>query len=306
MTIGNFDGLHRGHQALLIRLAATADGAGADSAILTFDPHPLTVLRPDRTVQLLTTAEERLALAAAQGIGYGIIQPFTLELAQLSPRAFLSLLIEHLGLAGLTVGPDFALGRDRAGTLDVLAALGEEMGFALDVVQPVSAGGEEVRSFAIRQALAAGDVERATGMLGRHYTVSGPVVSGDRRGRTIQVPTANLQPRPDRLLPADGVYATWAWLDDPGDAPRLAGVTNIGMRPTVGGTERRIECHLFDFPRAGESGDIYGRELTLGFVRRLRPEERFPDLAALIAQIHQDMAQAQAILAQEAADGVGL
>lgn len=298
LTIGNFDGLHRGHQTLLARLAANAAAVQATSAILTFDPHPLTVLRPGVSLHLLTTPEERLSLAAVQGIGAGIIQPFTPELAELSPRDFLGLLVEHLGLAGLTVGPDFALGRNRAGTLDVLAALGQEMGFALDVVQPVLVNGEEVRSFAIRQALGEGDVERAAGMLGRLYTVSGPVVSGDRRGRTIQVPTANIQTATDRLLPADGVYATRVWLGDQAAGPRLAGVTNIGMRPTVGGTERRVECHIFDFPRPGESGEIYGQQLTLGFVRRLRAEQRFPDLAGLIAQIHVDIAQAQAILAQ--------
>jgi len=296
LTIGNFDGLHRGHQMLLDRLRQNATAQAGMSALLTFHPHPLRVLRPGSPLELLTTPEERLALAGELGIDVGVIQPFTPELAQLAPRAFLELLVRHLGLAGLTVGPDFALGRNRAGNLDVLAALGQEMDFALDVIQPVQVVGEEVRSYAIRQALVNGEVERAAGMLGRNYSISGVVVEGDRRGRTIGIPTANLRVDEERLLPADGVYANWVWPDDPATAPRLAGVTNIGMRPTVGGRERRVECHIFDFPQAGESGDLYGKTVTLAFVQRLRPEQRFESLDGLIAQIHRDMAAARAIL----------
>ena len=296
LTIGNFDGLHRGHQMLLARLRQNATAQAGSTALLTFDPHPLTVLRPDTPLELLTTPEERLALAAELGVDVGVIQPFTPELAQLTPRDFLELLVRHLGLAGLTVGPDFALGRNRAGNLDVLAALGQKMDFGLDVMQPVQVAGEEVRSYAIRQALRAGEVEQAAGMLGRDYSVSGVVVAGDRRGRTIGIPTANLRVAEERLLPGDGVYATWAWADDPATAPRLAGVTNIGMRPTVGGTERRVECHIFDFPQPGQSGDLYGKTMTLAFVQRLRAEQRFENLDALIAQIQRDMATARTIL----------
>ncbi len=296
LTIGNFDGLHRGHQALLARLRENADRAGASAALLTFHPHPLTVLRPDAPLELLTTPEERLALAARQGIDVGILQPFTPAFAQLDPKTFLEMLITYLGLAGLTVGPDFALGRNRSGNLDALAALGRELGFVLDVVRPVAVAGEEVRSYTIRQALRAGQVEQAARMLGRDYTVSGVVVHGDQRGRTIGIPTANLRVAADRLLPADGVYATWAWIGDPSSSPRLAGVTNIGTRPTVGGTDRRVECHLFDFPPPGQSGDLYDTSVTLAFVQRLRAEERFASLDALIAQIQQDMAAARTIL----------
>ncbi|MBI3960533.1 MAG: bifunctional riboflavin kinase/FAD synthetase [Chloroflexi bacterium] len=300
LTIGNFDGLHRGHQRLLARLRDNATAMGASSAILTFHPHPLTVLRPGTPLELLTSPEERLALASDLGIDVGIIQPFTPELAQLGPRAFLELLINHLGLIGLTAGLDFALGRNRAGTLDVLAQLGQELGFALDVVQPVQVAGEEVRSYTIRQALRAGQVERVSGMLGRDYSISGVVVEGDRRGRTVGIPTANLRVAEERLLPGDGVYATWAWIGDPAGAlwatPRLASVTNIGMRPTVGGKERRVECHLFDFPPPEQSGDLYGKSVTLAFVQRLRTEERFANLDALVAQIQRDMAAARAVL----------
>lgn len=296
LTIGNFDGLHRGHQMLLGRLRQNATAHAGTAALLTFHPHPLKVLRPGTPLELLTTPEERLTLAGELGIDVGVIQPFTPELAHLEPPAFLDLLVRHLGLAGLTVGPDFALGRNRAGNLDVLAALGQEMGFAMDVMQPVQVAGEEVRSYTIRQALVSGEVERAAGMLGRNYSISGVVVEGDRRGRTIGIPTANLRVDEDRLLPADGVYANWVWPDDPAITPRLAGVTNIGMRPTVGGRERRVECHIFDFPQAGESGDLYGKRVTLAFVQRLRPEQRFENLDGLIAQIQRDMAAARAIL----------
>lgn len=296
LTIGNFDGLHRGHQMLLGRLHQNATAHAGSAALLTFHPHPLRVLRPGTPLELLTTPEERLTLAGELGIDVGVIQPFTPELAQLDPPAFLQLLVRHLGLAGLTVGPDFALGRNRAGNLDVLAALGQEMGFEMDVMQPVQVAGEEVRSYTIRQALVSGEVERAAGMLGRNYSISGVVVEGDRRGRTIGIPTANLRVDEERLLPADGVYANWVWPDDPATAPWLAGVTNIGMRPTVGGRERRVECHIFDFPQAGESGDLYGKRVTLAFVQRLRPEQRFENLDGLIAQIQRDMAAARAIL----------
>lgn len=300
LTIGNFDGLHRGHQILLARLCQNATAQSGSAALLTFHPHPLTVLRPGTPLELLTTPEERLTLAGELGIDVGVIQPFTPELAQLSPRDFLELLVRHLGLAGLTVGPDFALGRNRAGTLEVLTSLGQEMGFELDVVQPVQVAGEEVRSYTIRHALRSGEVERVSEMLGRNYTVSGTVVEGDRRGRTIGIPTANLRVAAERLLPGDGVYATWAWTDDPAGAlwatPRLAGVTNIGMRPTVGGTERRVECHIFDFPQPGQSGDLYGKRVTLAFVQRLRSEQRFENLDALIAQIQRDMAAARSLL----------
>jgi len=297
LTIGNFDGLHRGHQELLARLRQSAATKAASSAILTFHPHPLTVLRPDVPLELLTTPDERLALAAGLGIDIGVIQPFTSELAQLDPRSFLNLLKAHLGLAGLTVGPDFALGRKRAGTLDVLADLGREMGFSLDVVQPVQAAGEEVRSYTIRQALHAGQVTRAARLLGRDYVIRGVVERGDQRGRTIGIPTANLRIVPqERLLPAHGVYATWAWTGDPDTTARLAGVTNIGVRPTLGGKEQRVECHLFDFPPPGQSGELYGKTMTLAFVQRLRAEQRFENLDCLVAQIRRDMTAARSIL----------
>jgi riboflavin kinase / FMN adenylyltransferase len=299
LTLGNFDGLHRGHQALIRRLqseAAQDSHPGTRTALLTFEPHPLTLFRPDVPLQLLTSSQERVELAGELGVDIGVIQPFNREVASLLPRDFMQMLVDHLGLAALVVGPDFALGRNRSGTLDVLAALGEELGYRLIVLEPVAWTGEEVRSLAVRQHLLDGDVEGAGELLGRFYRVPGVVVVGDGRGRTIGVPTANLQTPADRLLPADSVYATWAWLGKPGQGRRFASATNVGVRPTVDGTARRVETHLFDFPPPGESGDIYGQEVILEFVKRLRGEKRFESFDALVKQIHEDLAEARQIL----------
>jgi riboflavin kinase/FMN adenylyltransferase len=299
LTIGNFDGLHRGHQALIAQLqrAAAEDGRpGARTAMMTFEPHPLTLFRPDMSLQLLTSPQERVELAGDLGVDIGIIHPFNRETAALSPRAFMQMLVDHLGLAALVVGPDFALGRNRSGTIDVLSQLGEELGYRVAVIEPIGWEGEEVRSLAIRQHLQSGNVTRAAHLLGRPYGVSGVVISGDQRGRTIGVPTANLRTPADRLLPADGVYATWTWLGKPGHSPRFASATNVGVRPTVDGSQRLVETHLFDFPPPGESGDLYGREVTVQFVEWLRGEKRFPNLDALVAQIQSDLAQARQIL----------
>ncbi|MBX2999354.1 MAG: bifunctional riboflavin kinase/FAD synthetase [Caldilineaceae bacterium] len=299
LTIGNFDGLHRGHQALIAQLQrAAAEGGRPDActALITFEPHPLKLFRPEMPLQLLTSPQERVELAGALGVDIGIIHPFDRQTAGLSPRDFMQMLVDHLGLAALVVGPDFALGRNRAGTLDVLAQLGEELGYRVIVIDPVVCQGEEVRSLAVREHLQTGDVVRAAKLLGRPYSAPGVVIPGDRRGRTIGVPTANLDTPADRMLPTDGVYATWTWLGKPGDAPRFASATNIGVRPTVDGTHRRVETHLFDFPPPGESGDLYGRELTVQFVEWLRGEQRFENFDALVVQIKSDLVRARQIL----------
>lgn len=297
LTIGNFDGLHRGHQVLIRRLLQEAGAAGAaHTAMMTFDPHPLALLRPHVPLHLLTTPQERLALAGELGVDIGIIQPFTPEVAALSPRQFMENLVSHLGLAGLVVGPDFALGRNRAGTIEVLSMLGEEMGYKVIVLEPVQWGDEEVRSLVVRRALEEGDVAHAARLLDRLYTIPGIVIPGDQRGRTIGVPTANLTVEQERIVPADGVYTTWTWLGEAGQGQCFASATNIGVRPTVGGSQRRIETHLLDFPPPGSSGDLYGRQLTLQFVARLRGEKRFESLDALVEQIRQDLAETRRLL----------
>ena len=300
LTIGNFDGVHRGHQALLQRLIASTQRVDppARSALLTFDPHPLSILRPDFPLQLLTTPQERLNLAASLGIDVGIRQTFTQEVAALSARDFVELLVE-VGMTHLVVGPDFALGRGREGTLDVLQSLGNELGYTVEVMEAIEWSGVPARSSEIRRCLQTGDVERAAALLGRLYSVCGSVQHGDERGRTLGVPTANVHAPPPKLLPAHGVYATWAQVVDARGEPlgaRYASVTNVGVRPTVDGREPRVEAHLLDFPAAGESTDLYDRTLCIEFVQRLREEQRFDNLEALTAQIRRDIKQARAVL----------
>lgn len=307
LTIGNFDGIHRGHQALLRELRRVAaelsrqNGAAlVASGLLTFDPHPLAVLRPEIAHKLLTTPAERLHLAAALGLELGIIQPFTPAIAALEPAAFMTLLKRHLNLAALVVGPDFALGRNRSGNLDVLIALGHELDYQVFVIEPVDWQDRAVRSSHIRGLLVEGHVEEAADLLGRLYHVTGQVVLGDQRGRQIGIPTANLQPPPDKLWPADGVYATRTWVHPagPDHAPARvhASVTNLGTRPTVDGLHHRFETHLLDFPAVGEDGDLYGQTLTVEFLQRLRGERKFKGLAELVAQIQTDIATARDLL----------
>ena len=311
VTIGNFDGLHRGHQTLLrevMNVARQAFDTGAvstlpQSGLITFDPHPFAVLRPELPHFLLTTPDERLDLAAEIGIDFGIVQSFTQEIAALEARDFILLLKEHLGLAGLVVGPDFALGRGRKGDLETLRALGEELGYTLHVIDPVLWTTRTVRSSSIRQALNEGDAATAAHLLGRFYQVQGTVVHGDQRGRLIGVPTANLQTPPDKLLPANGVYATRVLVpykkeNDEIEQQKFNSVTNLGVRPTVEGVQRRLETHLLDFPPSDHTGDLYGQPLTLQFVARLRDEQRFSSIDALVAQIHLDIEQARQLFQQ--------
>jgi len=313
LTIGNFDGVHRGHQALLqqlISIAASGDGGRfaepLQSGFVTFDPHPMAVLRPAQPHRLLTTPAERLQLVAKAGIDFGVIQTFTKETAALEAEEFVGLLKAHLHLAALVVGPDFALGKGRRGDLAFLRALGEKLDYRVHVIERIEWQGLSVRSSHIRQALQEGDVTKAETMLGRPYQVTGLVVQGDQRGRHIGIPTANVQTPANRLLPADGVYATRARLEIGDHVYTFDSVTNLGVRPTVDGLHHRLEVHLFDFPPtdapAGfaeevQNGDIYGRTLTVEFIARLRGEVRFSGLDALVQQIHQDIAEAQVILA---------
>jgi len=307
LTIGNFDGLHRGHQVLLARIKSLANShvnhngnhdGDAQTALVTFFPHPLSVLRPDFPLLLLTTPEERLRLAAEEGIDIGVIQPFTREMATLPPRTFIQQLKEHMGLTGLVVGPDFALGHARSGDLAALRALGQEFDFSVHIIDHIELDGRAVRSSAIRRDLQAGDVVTAAELLGRAYHATGVVVPGDQRGRVIGIHTANIETRADKLLPADGVYATRAYIIRPDGVWReYESVTNLGVRPTVDGTDRRLETHLLDFPSEGESGDLYGKTLRVEFLARLRGEQRFGGLDELLAQIRLDIKEARRIFA---------
>ncbi|MCS7039448.1 MAG: bifunctional riboflavin kinase/FAD synthetase [Anaerolineae bacterium] len=290
LTIGNFDGLHRGHRALIAAMCAAARTEGATCGLVTFYPHPRTVLRPDQPVSCLSSLDERLALFAETGLDFVVVHPFTQATAQTEAEDFLHLLHAHLGLRRLWVGPDFALGRGRKGTTAFLAAQGAGMGIQVEVVPEFAWEGQVIRSSRIRRLVEMGHVEWAATWLGRFYGLTGLVVRGSRRGHSIGFPTANLAVAAGRVIPANGVYATWAWVE----GRRYMAVTNVGLRPTVNGTHRTVEAHVMDF-----DGDLYGRSLRLEFVARLRDEMRFPGLDALRAQIARDRDRAAALLARE-------
>jgi riboflavin kinase/FMN adenylyltransferase len=302
ITIGNFDGLHLGHQALLdetkrVALARTMPHQ-MRTAILTFDPHPTTVFRPQEPLMLMTSTRERLLLAAEHSIDYGIAHPFSRETANLEAHEFIGLLKQHLRLAALVVGPDFALGRNRSGNITRLRALGLEYDFEVHVLEPFLLGDLPVRSSRVRDLLLAGEVAEAAHLLGRPYRVWGSVAAGDQRGRQVGIPTANVAAPADKLLPANGVYATRTIVPAYERICTYNSVTNIGIRPTVGGTERRVETHLLDFPAAGQIDDLYGETLAVEFLGRLRGEQRFASVDDLVRQIHTDIGRAEEWFAQ--------
>lgn len=289
LTIGSFDGVHKGHQAILHKLIAGAHAAGAPAVVLTFYPHPSIVLRGRSGPFYLTSPEERARLLGELGVDRVITLTFDQELASQTARQFVQAMCDHLGLRHLYVGHDFALGRGRQGDLPFLQNLGNEMGFSVNVMHPIRSQGQVISSSRIRAALLEGDVRQANAMLGRRYPVSGEVVAGDGRGRTIGIPTANLDIWPERLLPRSGVYACLAGVD--GQIRRA--VVNIGVRPTFENQETlpRLEAHLLDY-----AGDLYGKDMTIFFVSRLRDEQRFSSFQDLVTQIHADIQRAKKIL----------
>ena len=286
-TIGVLDGVHLGHQQLVSRMVSAAHEAGGASIAVAFDPHPAATLGLDSPLPL-TTIEERAQLLAALALDILVATPFTQELAHTSAVDFAELLIHRLNLAELWGGPDFAIGHDREGNLPVLQRLGTELGFAVRVVEPLEWGRGIVSSSRVRAALRVGDIDQATGCLGRPFRLSGIVTHGDGRGCTIGVPTANLSPPHKRLIPADGIYACLAHTQQKGI--RQAAV-NIGTRPTFAGQSLTIEAHLLNF-----AGDLYGQSLALDFIARLRDEVAFPDTETLMVQMQRDIAQVRDIL----------
>lgn len=291
LTIGSFDGVHRGHQHLVRQLVQRARETERLSVALSFYPHPRAVLHPELRPAYLSTPQERATILAALGLDILVLLPFTKELADTPAAAFMGELVRRLRLRELWVGPDFSLGRGREGDVTALRALGQELGYALHLVEPLTEDGEVISSTRIRQLLQEGRVEEAAKLLGRPYSVMGTVIQGAHRGRSLGFRTANLRPDPERALPADGVYVIWASTGH----ERHGGVANIGVRPSFGTGERLLEAHLLDY-----SGDLYSQDLLVEFVRFLRPEQRFPDTTALVEQIRRDIAQARAILAESA------
>ncbi len=277
VTVGNFDGLHLGHRAVLERLREVAGETDRRSLAVTFDPHPLAVVAPGSAPSLLTPLDERLGLMEEAGVASVLVMPFTSELASESATEFLASIGVGPG-SYLVLGYDFHMGRDRSSGIDALRTLGDEAGFEVDVVEPVLFGGEPVSSSRIRALIAKGEVVEAASMLGRPYELSGAVVRGDEVGRTLAAPTANLRTHALKLLPGDGVYYAESVPDG------LPAALYVGTRPTFGGRERRVEVHLLDV-----TTDLYGEELGVAVHGRIRDDAEMRSPSELRERIALDI-----------------
>jgi riboflavin kinase/FMN adenylyltransferase len=288
LTLGNFDGVHRGHQAILQRVADVAHANGGEAVAMTFSPHPVAVLRPEHAPPVLTSLRDKIRLIAACGVDVLIVQHFTAAFAALSAETFVErFVVERMQATKVVVGHSVSFGHARRGDAQLLATLGGRLGFDVEVVGPVRVDDHVVSSSAVRQAVAAGNVALATMLLGRPHRLGGPVVRGRQRGAALGFPTANVDVRIG-MWPPDGVYAVRVqrgdrWLD---------GVANIGTNPTFGAAPRTLEVFLFDF-----GDDLYGERLTVAFIERLRGEITFTSVEALVAQIRRDADDARALLA---------
>jgi riboflavin kinase/FMN adenylyltransferase len=299
VTIGTFDGVHLGHQALIRQLVARARSLRCQAALITFHPHPSEVLASARSVKsvgqeaprYLTTPDEKAAILEELDLDLMVLLAFTHQMSTTQAADFLAQVCSALRMRELWVGPRFALGHDRRGDIPGLRTLGRALGFSLRVVEPLFSGGELVTSSRIRESVLAGSIGEAARLLGRFYSVGGEVVHGDHRGRLLGFPTANLEVRAERIMPPNGVYAGYAWVGE----ERYGTVMNLGVRPTFNDHDRLLEVHLLDF-----DGQLYGTDLTVEFVERLRPEVKFDSVEALIAQMRGDRAKARNILAPEA------
>jgi len=300
VTIGNFDGVHRGHAAVLARVVATARARGAAAVAVTFDPHPLQVLDPDRAPGLLTGLDHRLELMETAGLDAVLVMPFTAELASWSPERFvLDVFVRALGAQVVVVGHDVRFGARNSGDLTTMRELGARHGFEVAVLEDLGEdrdGSPRWSSTAVRDALAAGDAERAAAVLGHLHRVTAVVVHGDHRGRELGYPTANLATAAgdtEGLVPADGVYAGWVVLGEgtPGQ-DRMPSAISVGTNPTFDGLERRVEAYCID--RTGL--DLYGERVAVEFVRRLRPTLRFDGIDPLVVQMGRDVDEARRLL----------
>lgn len=293
LTIGKFDGVHLGHQRLITAAVEQARQRGYASAVLTFHPHPRTVINPEHNFYLLTSLEERIVQIGAFQPDYLLIAPFNRATMSTPAYDYMQQICAALPLRALLVGAGFALGRKREGTVERLREIGHDLGYSVEAVPPVEIDGQVVSASRVRGLLLAGDVTAAARLLGRDYWLRGGVSHGDERGRTIGFPTANLVPAEDHLVPANGVYACRVQIETgPHAGPRwLPAVTNVGVRPTFAGTRRTIEAHLLDW-----QGDLYDQTIRLSFVRWLRGEQKFAGIDALVAQIGRDAAAARGVV----------
>jgi len=292
-TVGNFDGIHLGQQLIIKKVVERAQDLGVASVVVTFEPHPLDVLRPERPPERITLRQQKRRLIEALGVDFLVVIRFSQEFASNSAREFVEELLHNkLGVQEFYVGSRFGFGCDREGNLDLLQEMGNSLGFLADGFHEVGSDEGIISSTRIRHAIRDGEVEKAASMLGRSYSVIGEVIHGEGRGKQQGWPTINVDVEHD-LMPAEGVYASQAWL--PGMERSLNGVTNIGRRPTFpGAKEIVIETHLFDFEQ-----DIYGERVELSFVKRLRGEKRFSDVEDLIQQIGEDATQAREYLGRQ-------
>ena len=292
LTIGVFDGVHKGHRHLIETLIDKAREKGLLSGVVTFHPHPQAVLHspPLANGPSLMNLADRVR--EIRQLGVELIAPlsFTPEVAKLSAKQFASLLQEYLKMRGLVIGPDFALGKGRQGNAEKLAALGREMGFFVHVVPPFTVNNEVVSSTLVRQALARGDMTRVKELMGRPFSITATVVPGDRRGRTLKFPTANFAATEQQMLPQNGVYASITHIN----GKNFASATNIGVRPTFGDGKKTVETAVIDY-----RGELYGKELKVEFIQKLREEQRFASPEELKAQIERDIDQARTILTGE-------
>jgi riboflavin kinase/FMN adenylyltransferase len=289
LTIGSFDGVHIGHQQLIGELINNAHQAGGKSVVLTFHPHPTVILRGRTGAFYLTPPTEKTKLLDELGADIVITHPFTYELSQSTAREYITYLMDHLGFRQLWVGYDFALGKGREGNVPYLKLLGEEFGYTVHVVDPVTSNGKIVSSSLIRNLLSGGEVAGANKLLARSYRLEGIVVHGDGRGKRIGIPTANLETGDEKLIPGAGVYACMAQIQ----SKYWPAAVNVGTRPTFEDTDQKshVEAHILDF-----SSELYGQEIALEFIERLRGEIRYQSVEELIKQIYSDIDQTRVII----------
>ncbi|MBT8403740.1 MAG: bifunctional riboflavin kinase/FAD synthetase [Gemmatimonadetes bacterium] len=292
VTVGTFDGVHRGHWAVLQEIRERAALRGLRAVLVTFHPHPLRVVRPDSAPPLLTTPIEKKEILAESGLDYAVFLRFTVALSRYTPERFVDdVLIGRLGVRELVIGFDHGFGRGRSGDAGTLRRIGADRGFDVDVVPPVHAGEGAISSTRIRRAIARGDLADAAAGLGRHYGMRAVVIRGDGRGRSIGFPTANLGGLPpDKALPPAGVYAVRGSVR----TGTFDGALHLGPRPTFPGAVPSVELHLLDF-----DGNLYGEEVRVDFVDRLRDVRPFESVEALVQQLHRDVARAREILRRE-------
>jgi riboflavin kinase/FMN adenylyltransferase len=288
VAIGRFDGVHRGHQALISRAVEDAHTHGRPAVVFTFDRHPAELIAPDRAPGYLSTPEQRAELIASLGADHLVVAHFDERFRELSPEAFMHFVLSGiLGAKSVFVGADFRFGHDQSGDVNSLREAEERLGFKTTVLEPILVNGKKAASSDIRDLLRDGELQAALEMLGHAYTLTGRVVEGQKLGRTLGYPTANLQLEINQVVPEDGIYAVWVHYT----GQRYKGACSIGMRPTVGGTERTIETFILDF-----NADLYGRRLDIEFMSRLRDELKFDSLEALVEQIALDVEEVRVVL----------